>query len=92
MAETKKVIWSNREAKYFCERGWTGKSLICPTSKNTSGSAGANASPATNDPYQAVTPLGGTTRFCKATERWVARWQPQIFILMHRMNGLQAAE
>jgi hypothetical protein len=31
MGQIKKLIWSNREAKYFCEKGWTGKSLICPT-------------------------------------------------------------
>jgi hypothetical protein len=22
MAESKKLIWSNREEKYFCEKGW----------------------------------------------------------------------
>jgi hypothetical protein len=25
------VIWVRREQEYFCERGWTAKSLICPT-------------------------------------------------------------
>jgi hypothetical protein len=25
------VIWANMESKYFCERGWTGKPLICPS-------------------------------------------------------------
>ena len=26
-----KLIWGNCEAEYFCETGWTGKSLICPS-------------------------------------------------------------
>jgi hypothetical protein len=27
----KPVIWVESEAKYFCKRGWTGKSVICPS-------------------------------------------------------------
>ena len=26
------MIWPRCEAKYFCREGWTGESLICPTS------------------------------------------------------------
>jgi hypothetical protein len=29
MAQGKEVIWVRRKRKYFCEKGWTGKSLIC---------------------------------------------------------------
>jgi hypothetical protein len=25
------VIWGKREGKYFCRRGWTATSLICPS-------------------------------------------------------------
>jgi hypothetical protein len=25
------VIWLKTEARYFCERGWTGTLLICPS-------------------------------------------------------------
>jgi hypothetical protein len=25
------VIWVSVERKYFCERGWTGNSVICPS-------------------------------------------------------------
>jgi len=28
-----KVIWLKRKPKYFCEWGWTGQPLICPSSK-----------------------------------------------------------
>jgi hypothetical protein len=28
------VIWVKRERKYFCKRGWTGKSVICPSGQN----------------------------------------------------------
>jgi hypothetical protein len=33
MAKNKPVIWVKKEQEYFCKRGWTGKSLICPPSK-----------------------------------------------------------
>src|ERR1700676_2572063 len=28
-----KVIWVRRELKYFCEQGWTGQPLICPSGR-----------------------------------------------------------
>jgi hypothetical protein len=31
MARDMWVIWVRRERKYFCEKGWTGGSVICPT-------------------------------------------------------------
>src|SRR5258706_7238587 len=31
MAADIEVIWVRREQKYFCNWGWTGKSLICPS-------------------------------------------------------------
>jgi hypothetical protein len=32
-AEISEVIWVGKEWKYFCEKGWTGKSVICPSGK-----------------------------------------------------------
>src|SRR5229473_3601939 len=29
------VIWGARKQKYFCKRGWTAKSLICPSGSNS---------------------------------------------------------
>jgi len=28
------LIWPNREAEYFCKRGWTEKYLICPSGRS----------------------------------------------------------
>jgi len=34
------LIWVGREGKYFCWRGWTGMSLICPSGKSVESNAG----------------------------------------------------
>jgi hypothetical protein len=31
MARDQEVIWVKRQWKYFCEGGWTGVSVICPS-------------------------------------------------------------
>src|SRR5205814_8536839 len=31
MAGVLDLIWANREAEYFCKRGWTACGLICPS-------------------------------------------------------------
>ena len=33
-AEISEVIWVGKEWKYFCEKGWTGKSVICLSGKS----------------------------------------------------------
>jgi hypothetical protein len=33
MAGVLDLIWVKREAEYFCEKGWTGQPLICPSGK-----------------------------------------------------------
>jgi hypothetical protein len=47
------LIWVRPERKYFCKRGWAGKSVICPTGKSV-------------DPFNKLQFLGsgGDTRGC----------------------------
>src|ERR1700720_2263534 len=43
-AQVLRLIWANREAEYFCAKGWTGSPLICPSGRLRNPSARSAAS------------------------------------------------